>query len=52
MAACRSSLMGSLVTAAGYDTILATSPIFLLWKVQIKLPSKLLLCGLLALGFL
>ena len=42
----------SLVMAAGYDVLLATSPIFLLWNVQISLYHKSLLCGLLALGFL
>lgn len=40
------------VTMAGYDVILATSPIFLLWNVQISCYHKTLLCGLLALGFL
>ena len=42
----------ALVMAAGYDIILAISPIFLLWKVQVNIHSKVLLCGLLALGFL
>ena len=38
--------------AAGYDIILASSPIFLLWKVKINFYDKTLLCGLLGLGFL
>lgn len=38
--------------AAGYDIILATSPVLLLWEVQISRYHKSLLCGLLALGFL
>lgn len=41
-----------IVMASGYDIILAVSPIFLLWNVQISRRSKTLLCGLLALGFL
>ena len=45
-------LINPIVMAAGYDVILATSPVFLLWKVQIRMYDKLLLCGLLALGFL
>ena len=45
-------LIRYLVMAAGYDVVLATSPIFLLCKVQINLYSKILLCDLLALGFL
>ena len=45
-------LTGYLVTAALYDTILATSPIILLWDVKINTYRKVSLCGLLALGFL
>lgn len=40
------------VSAAVYDVLLALSPIFLLWKVQISFHRKLLICGLLSLGFL
>lgn len=47
-----SMLIGAAVIAAGYDVILATSPILLLWNVQISPRSKWLLCGLLGLGFL
>jgi hypothetical protein len=44
--------MNILVTAALYDIILATSPIFLLWNVHINIRKKMLVCGLLALGYL
>ncbi|KAI4218664.1 MAG: hypothetical protein LQ349_008619, partial [Xanthoria aureola] len=37
--------------AAGYDVILAASPVFLLCNVKIGIFDKALLCGLLALGF-
>lgn len=40
------------VSAALYDTLLAVSPIFLLWNVQMDIYKKMMLCGLLALGFL
>lgn len=40
------------VTAALYDTLLAVSPIFLLWNVQMNIYKKVMLCGLLALGVL
>ncbi|MCJ1229370.1 hypothetical protein MMC12_006036 [Toensbergia leucococca] len=39
------------VMAALYDVTLATSPIFLLWNVQISRYTKVLLCGLLGLCF-
>ena len=41
-----------LVMAAGYDVILASAPVLLLWKVQIKQYEKVSLCGLFALGLL
>ncbi|KAI4185176.1 MAG: hypothetical protein L6R41_004285 [Letrouitia leprolyta] len=36
--------------AVGYDFILATSPVILLWSAKISRYDKALLCGLLALG--
>lgn len=45
-------LKDATVMAAGYDVILAASPVFLLWNVKIGIFDKALLCGLLALGFL
>lgn len=45
-------LIASTVMAAGYDILLAVAPIILLWDVKIDIHKKMLLCGLLALGFL
>ena len=39
-------------SAAISDLVLAVAPIMILWDVKISLNSKLLLCGLLSIGFL